>query len=59
MEKAPGPDDFPMSFCLAFWDVLKEYIQDFHANVRTEKSFNAIYVALIPKKAGALELKDL
>jgi len=62
MEKAPGPDGFPMSFYLSFWEILKENIikaiQEFHARQITEKSFNATFVALIPKKASAAELKD-
>ncbi|WMV22579.1 hypothetical protein MTR67_015964 [Solanum verrucosum] len=62
MEKAPGPDGFPMSFYLSFWEILKENIikaiQEFQARQITEKSFNATFVALIPKKAGAAELKD-
>ena len=35
MEKAPGPDGFPMSFYLSFWEILKENIikaiQEFQA----------------------------
>ncbi|WMV45676.1 hypothetical protein MTR67_039061 [Solanum verrucosum] len=62
MEKAPGPDGFPMSFYLSFWEILKEdiikAIQEFHARQIIEKSFNATFVALIPKKASVAELKD-
>lgn len=62
MEKAPGPDGFPMSFYLIFWEVMKEdikgMIHEFYNNQRTERSFNATFVALIPKKVGAFELKD-
>ncbi|WMV42285.1 hypothetical protein MTR67_035670 [Solanum verrucosum] len=54
MEKAPGPDGFPMSFYLIFWEVMKEdikgMIHEFYNNQRTERSFNATFVALIPKK---------
>lgn len=63
MEKAPGPDDFPMSlsFYLSFWEILKENIikaiQEFHARQITEKSFNATFVALIPRKSVLLNLK--
>ncbi|WMV19117.1 hypothetical protein MTR67_012502, partial [Solanum verrucosum] len=43
-------------------EILKENIikaiQEFQARQITEKSFNATFVALIPKKAGAAELKD-
>lgn len=34
-------------------------IHNFHKNESFEKSFNATFVALIPKKHGAEELKDL
>uniref|UniRef100_A0A0V0HBD2 Putative ovule protein n=1 Tax=Solanum chacoense TaxID=4108 RepID=A0A0V0HBD2_SOLCH len=61
-EKAPGPDGFPMIFFETFWEVLKKDIintlSHFHSNQNFEKSFNATFIALIPKKAGASELKD-
>lgn len=62
MEKAPGPDGFPMIFFQTFWEVLKGDIintmSQFHSNQSFEKSFNATFIALIPKKIGASELKD-
>ncbi|CAN4090148.1 unnamed protein product [Withania somnifera] len=61
-DKAPGPDGFSMSFFKFFWETLKDdlmqTIQNFHQNEIFEKSFNATFVALIPKKNGAEELKD-
>ncbi|WMV15865.1 hypothetical protein MTR67_009250 [Solanum verrucosum] len=61
-EKAPGPDGYPMVFFQTFWALLKEditnTIQFFHSNQIFEKSFNATFIALIPKKPGASELKD-
>nr|AAT40556.2 hypothetical protein SDM1_4t00019 [Solanum demissum] len=36
----------------------EETFHKFHAHQKFEKSFNAIFVALIPKKVGANELKD-
>ncbi|KAF3684182.1 putative pyruvate decarboxylase isozyme 2 [Capsicum annuum] len=61
MEKAPGPDGFPMSFYLTFWELLKDdlkkAIQEFYGKQKIEKRFNATFVTLIPKKAGATELK--
>ncbi|XP_047257604.1 uncharacterized protein LOC124889669 [Capsicum annuum] len=35
-----------------------EAFHNFHSSEIFEKSFNATYIALIPKKAGAKELKD-
>ena len=32
--------------------------KEFHESGKFEKSFNATFVALIPKKAGAMEIKD-
>jgi hypothetical protein len=33
--------------------------KEFHETGKFEKSLNATFVALIPKKAGAMEIKDL
>uniref|UniRef100_A0A0V0IG31 Putative ovule protein n=1 Tax=Solanum chacoense TaxID=4108 RepID=A0A0V0IG31_SOLCH len=61
-DKAPGPDGFTMDFFKKCWDILKEdlmlTIQNFHQRSVFEKSFNATFIALIPKKPGAVELKD-
>jgi len=44
------------------WEVLKEDImevfKEFHSIRKFEKSFNATFVSLIPKKAGAVDIKD-
>lgn len=62
MDKAPGPDGFTMGFFIKCWDVLKQDIMgvfhNFHSHGLFEKSFNATYIALIPKKNGAKELMD-
>ncbi|WMV32615.1 hypothetical protein MTR67_026000 [Solanum verrucosum] len=61
-DKAPGPDGYTMSFFKVCWATLKDdlmqTIQNFHQNEMIEKSFNATFIALIPKKYGAEELKD-
>ncbi|WMV51457.1 hypothetical protein MTR67_044842 [Solanum verrucosum] len=61
-EKAPGPDSFTMTFFIHCWDVVKveviAAIQNFHSQGYFEKSFNATFITLIPKKMGATELKD-
>ncbi|WMV54957.1 hypothetical protein MTR67_048342 [Solanum verrucosum] len=60
--EAPGPDGYTMSFFKVRWATLKENlmqpIQNFHQNEMFEKSFNATFIALIPKKYGAEERKD-
>lgn len=61
-DKAPGPDGFPMSFYQNFWEMLKvdimNTIRHFHEHQVFEKSLNATFVALIPKKTEAVELRD-
>ncbi|KAF3638986.1 hypothetical protein FXO37_24149 [Capsicum annuum] len=46
---------------LDFWDLMKKdflkAIQEFYDKQKTEKSFNAIFVALISKKPGASDFK--
>jgi hypothetical protein len=32
--------------------------KEFHTNGKFEKSLNATFISLIPKKAGAVEIKD-
>jgi hypothetical protein len=59
-DKAPGPDGFSIAFFQDCWDVIKADImgvfQDFHAHSKFVKSLNATFIALIPKKSGALDL---
>jgi len=59
-DKALGPDGLCMAFSQACWDVIKTDIMgvlhDFHAC--SERSLNAMFIALIPKKFGAVDLKD-
>ncbi|WMV57474.1 hypothetical protein MTR67_050859 [Solanum verrucosum] len=61
-DKAPGPDGFTMAFFKQCWEEVKQEvvaaIQNFHDQSYFEKSFNATFIALIPKKVGATELKD-
>ncbi|CAN4092706.1 unnamed protein product [Withania somnifera] len=61
-DKAPGPNGFTMGFFIKCWDVLKTDImvtsKNFHDHVIFEKSFNATYITLIPKKTGAKKLRD-
>jgi hypothetical protein len=61
-DKAPGPDGFSMAFFQKCWEVIKKDImavfKEFHETGKFEKSLNTTFVALIPKKAGAMEIKD-
>ena len=61
-DKAPGPDGFPMAFFQACWDVIKldlmEVFQFFFERGQFEKSLNATFISLIPKKSDAVEVKD-
>jgi hypothetical protein len=61
-DKALGPDGFSLGFVQTCWEVIKKDImavfRDFHSKERFQKSLNATFTALIPKKAGAEDLKD-
>lgn len=61
-DKAPGLDGFTMDLFKHCWEVIKEdlvaTILNFHERSFSEKSLNATFVALIPKKAGVEDLKD-
>jgi hypothetical protein len=61
-DKALGPDGFSIAFFQDCWDVIKTNIMgvfhDFLAHSKFVKSLNATFIALIPKKSGAMDLKD-
>jgi hypothetical protein len=60
--KAPGPNGFSMAFFQDCWEVIKTNImgvpQDFYAHSKFVKSLNANFIALIPTKFGAMDLRD-
>ena len=61
-DKAPGPDGFSLAFFQKCWSVVREDViavcQEFHEYCQFERSLNATFVALIPKKPGADEITD-
>ena len=61
-DKAPGPNGFPLSFWQSCWEFVKEevmgFLKEFHEHGRFVKSLNSTFLVLIPKKAGAKDLRD-
>jgi len=61
-DKASSPDSFSMAFFQKYWAVLKQDIMavfsEFHNSYQFERSLNATFVSLIPKKADAEDIKD-
>ena len=61
-DKAPGPDGFSLAFFQQCWGVVgKDMLavcHEFHEYCSFERSLNATFVSLIPKKHGADEIKD-
>ncbi|KAK9988965.1 hypothetical protein SO802_029204 [Lithocarpus litseifolius] len=60
--KAPGPDGFTMAFYQQCWrvvekDVLAVFDEFFH-HCKFEKSLNATFITLIPKKNAASNISD-
>ena len=60
--KAPGPDAFTMAFFQKCGSVIEEDVMGFFAEVHThgkfEHSLNASFIALIPKKQNASNIRD-
>ena len=61
-DKVLGPNGFTMAFFQSYWSMVKTNIMNvfhtFHAHAVFEKSLNATFLALIPKKADAMDVKD-
>ncbi len=59
-DKAPGPDGFSMAFFHRCWEVVGDevmgFFEEFHTHCKFEKSLNATFIALIPKKRDALNI---
>lgn len=61
-DKAPGPDGFTMAFYQKSWGFIKSDVMGalnyFHQHGTMVRSSNASFIALVPKKKGAIHLKD-
>ena len=61
-DKAPGPDGFSLAFFQHCWSIVRTDVlavcKEFHEHCQFERSLNATFVSLIPKKHGANQLKD-
>uniref|UniRef100_A0A2N9GQ47 Reverse transcriptase domain-containing protein n=1 Tax=Fagus sylvatica TaxID=28930 RepID=A0A2N9GQ47_FAGSY len=61
-DKAPGPDGFTMAFFQKCWSVIEEDVMGFFNEVyqhcKFERSINASFIALIPKKQNASNIRD-
>ena len=61
-DKAPGLDGFSIVFFQSCWCVLKTKIMavfhNFHTQAVFETNLNASFLAFIPKKVDAVEVKD-
>ena len=61
-DKAPGPDGFTMAFFHHCWSVVEKDVMDvfdfFHRHSMFERSLNALFLTLIPKKCNAVNIKD-
>jgi hypothetical protein len=61
-DKAPGPDGFSLAFFQHCWSVVRTDVlavcNEFHEHCQFERSLNATFVSLIPRKHGADQIKD-
>ncbi|XP_065639159.1 uncharacterized protein LOC112036069 [Quercus suber] len=61
-DKAPGPDGFTMAFFQKCWSVVEVDVmavfEHFHRYSVFERSLNASFLSLIPKKNNAIDVKD-
>ena len=63
LNKAPGPDGFPLAFWSFSWDFVKVevlgFFREFFEHNQFVKSLNATFLVLVPKGRTVEDLKDL
>ena len=61
-DKASGPNGFSLAFYHHCWEVVEKDVlavfEEFYQHGKFEKSFNATFIALIPKKNSASDIRD-
>ena len=61
-DKASGPNGFIMAFFQKCWSVVEKDVMalfdHFHRSLEFDRSLNASFLSLIPKKNNALNIKD-
>ena len=61
-DKALGPNGFTMAFFQKCWSVVEKDVMDvfdyFHRHSVFERSMNASFLTLIPKKCNVVNIKD-
>ena len=61
-DKAPRPNGFTMAFSHHYWRVLESdilaFFDEFYDYGKFEKSLNALFIALIPKKHKTSNVRD-
>jgi exonuclease III len=61
-DKAPGPDGFTMAFFQKCWRIVEVDVMAFFGEVyeygKFERSLNATFISLIPKKINAVNIRD-
>ena len=61
-DKASGSNGFSLAFYHHCWEVVEKDVlavfEEFYQHSKFEKSFNATFIALIPKKNSASDIRD-
>ena len=61
-DKAPGPDGYSLAFWQSSWNLVKKevmgFFREFHKHGRFVRNLNSTFLALVPKKGDAKDLRD-